>query len=108
MHMSHGVRALNLCTVWEQAKLLNIAYLIVDRLPDLKIIELHGYDDKLIDMSHIFINSLSKLTFITISGCYKHGKLYDKRLRDLQKSSSRFFRTEVANTIDEDTIFIWL
>ncbi|CAF3946870.1 unnamed protein product [Rotaria sp. Silwood2] len=83
MLMSNGLRQLNLFTIWKQSNLLDIAYLIVDRLLDLKIIKLNGYDDKLIEVSHIFINGLSKLSFLTITGCYKHGKLYDIRLRDL-------------------------
>ncbi len=39
--MSNGLRQLNLFTVWQQSNLLNIAYSIVERLPQLQVIELH-------------------------------------------------------------------
>ncbi|CAF3721145.1 unnamed protein product [Rotaria sp. Silwood1] len=79
MLMSNGLRQLNLFTFWNQPNLINIAYLTVERLPHLQVIELDGNNYQLIQMSHILINGLSKLNFLTISGCIKYGKLYEKK-----------------------------
>ncbi|CAF4470815.1 unnamed protein product [Rotaria sp. Silwood2] len=68
------------------------------RLPHLQVTE----------VSHILINGLPKLKFLTINGEYECGQLYEKQLRDLQKSNTRSFRTEASNTIDKDTLFVWL
>ncbi|CAF4472188.1 unnamed protein product [Rotaria sp. Silwood2] len=108
--MSNGLRELNIFTAEteKQPNLINIAHLIVERLPHLQVIKVDGISDRLIEMSHILINSLSKLNFLTICGGIKYGKVYDKRLRDLQNSNTRSFRTEVPNTINEDTLLVWL
>ncbi|CAF4094562.1 unnamed protein product [Rotaria sp. Silwood2] len=108
MLMSNGLRQLNLITFWNQPNLINIAYLIVERLPHLQAILLDSNSNQFIKISHILINGLSKLNFLTIIGCIKYGKLYEKKLRDLQNSIIRSFRTEVPNTTDEDTLFVWL
>ncbi|CAF4364584.1 unnamed protein product, partial [Rotaria magnacalcarata] len=65
-----------------------------------------GTSDELAEMSHILINGLSKLNFLTISGCIKLGRFYDKQLRDLQNSTARSFRTEVPNTTGRDLLFV--
>ncbi|CAF5070606.1 unnamed protein product [Rotaria magnacalcarata] len=108
MLMSNGLRQLNLFTVWQQLNLLNVAYLIVEQLPHLQIIELHGGAREFIEMSHILMSGLSKLHFLTLHGILQHAELYDKKLRDLQNSSTRSFRTEGSNTINDDILFIWL
>jgi hypothetical protein len=108
MLMSNGLRQLNVFTVWQQSNLLNIAYSIVERLPHLQVIELHGTICETIEVAHILINGLSKLSFLTLNGFFKCGKLYDKRLRDLQNSNTRSFRTEVPNTRDETRLIVWL
>ncbi|CAF2849983.1 unnamed protein product [Rotaria sp. Silwood2] len=107
MLISNGLRQLSIFTAWEQPNLINIAYLIVERLPHLQVIELNGTSE-LAEISRILINGLSKLNFLTIGGCIKYGKLYDKQLRDLQNSITRSFRIEVPSTTDEDTVFVWL
>ncbi|CAF3006966.1 unnamed protein product [Rotaria sp. Silwood2] len=106
--MSNGLRQFNLFTAWEQPNVINIGYLVIERLPYLQVIELNGTNCELAEMSRILINGLSKLNFLTINGCIKHDKLYDKQLRDLQNSITCSFRTEVSNTTDEDTVFVWL
>ncbi|CAF4967810.1 unnamed protein product, partial [Rotaria sp. Silwood1] len=108
MLMSNGLRQLNLFTVWKQSNLLNIAYSIVERLSHLQVIELHGIVCEIIEVAHILINGLSKLSFLTLDGELQRGKLYDKRLRDLQNSNTRSFRTEVPNTRDGNILFVWL
>jgi hypothetical protein len=108
MLTSNGLRQLNLETFLKQPNLINIAYLIIERLSHLQVIELQGSNCEFIKMSHILINGLSKLTFLTINGCIKYGKLYEKKLRDLQNSITRSFRTEVPNSTDEDTLLVWL
>ncbi|CAF3685872.1 unnamed protein product [Rotaria socialis] len=108
MLMSNGLRQLNLFTVWQQLNLLNVAYLIVEQLPHLQIIELHGGAREFIEMSHILMSGLSKLHFLTLHGILQHAELYDKKLRDLQNSNTRSFRTEGSNTINDDILFIWL
>ncbi|CAF5156491.1 unnamed protein product, partial [Rotaria sp. Silwood1] len=70
--MSNGLRQLNLFTFWNQPNLINIVYLIVERLSHLQVIELDGNNYQLIQMSHILINGLSKLNFLIISGCIKY------------------------------------
>ncbi|CAF4447477.1 unnamed protein product [Rotaria sp. Silwood2] len=106
--MSNGLRQLNVFTVWQQLNLLNTAYLIVEQLPNLQIIELHGSAREFVEVSHILINGLLKLSFLMINGILGRAKLYDKKLRDLQNSNTRSFRTEVLNTRDDDILFIWL
>ncbi|CAF4993496.1 unnamed protein product [Rotaria sp. Silwood1] len=108
MLMSNGLRQLNLFTVWKQSNLLNIAYSIVERLSHLQVIELHGIVCEIMEVAHILINGLSKLSFLTLDGELQRGKLYDKRLRDLQNSNTRSFRTEVPNTSDGNILFVWL
>ncbi|CAF2892206.1 unnamed protein product [Rotaria sp. Silwood2] len=108
MLMSNGLRQLNVFTVWQQLNLLNTAYLIVEQLPNLQIIELHGSAREFVEVSHILINGLLKLSFLMINGILGRAKLYDKKLRDLQNSNTRSFRTEVLNTRDDDILFIWL
>ena len=49
-------------------------------------------------MSHILICGLSKLNFLILRGKYRCGKLYDKKLRDLHKSTARSFEKEVHKT----------
>ncbi|CAF4328177.1 unnamed protein product [Rotaria sp. Silwood2] len=108
MLMSNALRQLNLSPASKQPNLVNIAYLIVERLRHLQVIELQDINWQVTEMSHILINGLSKLNFLTISGECNCGQLYEKQLRDLQNSNTRSFRTEVPNTIDEDTLFVWL
>lgn len=107
---SNGLRQLNLFTVDDNGNSdwTNIAYFIVERLCHLEIIELHGMNDQLIQMAHILINGLLELKFLTFVGSLQEGHIYEKRLRDLQNSNTRSFRTEVPNTMDNDTVFIWL
>ncbi|CAM2716138.1 unnamed protein product [Rotaria socialis] len=88
--------------------LIKIGNLIVKRLSSLQVIKLESVNVKLIEMSHILINGLDKLSFLTIIGADHFGEIYDKSLRDLQNSNTRSFRTEAPKTIDEDTLFVWL
>jgi hypothetical protein len=110
MLMSNGLRQLNLFTTDdnEKSNWINIASLIVERLYHLQIIELNGMKDQLIQMAHILINGLSKLNFLTFIGSLQEGKIYEKKLHDLQNSNTRSFRTEVPNTKYYDTVFVWL
>ncbi len=108
MLMSHGLRQLNIFTGWKQPNLINIAYLIVERLPHLQLIELRGCDDELLEMSHILINGLEKLNFFSFRGLCGHGKCHEKEFRNLQNSNTRSFRTDVPNTVDADTFIVWL
>jgi hypothetical protein len=110
MLMSNRLRQLNLFTIDDNDKSnwINIASLIVERLYHLQIIELNGMKDRLIQMTHILINGLSKLNFLTFIGSLQEGKIYEKKLRDLQNSNTRSFRTEVPDTMYYDTVFIWL
>jgi len=110
MLMSNGLRELNICTAQtdKQPNLINVAHLIVERLPRLQVIKVDGVSDRMIEMSHILINGLSKLNFLTIHGGIKYGNVYDKRLRDLHNSNTRSFRTEIPNTSDEDMLLVWL
>ncbi|CAF4609135.1 unnamed protein product, partial [Rotaria sp. Silwood2] len=70
--MSNGLRQLNLFPAWQQSNLLNIAYSIVERLPHLQVIKLDGTVCEVFEMVHILINGLSKLSFLTLIGGYKH------------------------------------
>ncbi len=71
--MSNGLRQLNLFTNPFQSNLINISYLIIKRLPHLQVIELHSINRQVIKMSHILINGLEKLNFLTIDGCINYG-----------------------------------
>ncbi|CAF1327681.1 unnamed protein product [Adineta ricciae] len=107
--MSNGLRQLNLFIVWQQSNLLDIAYSIIARLPHLQIMEIHGYIYDVTEMSHILINGLEKLTFLTLNDIIRCGEVNEKELRAKQRIlNTRSFRTEVPKTIDDDTLFIWL
>jgi len=110
MLMSNGLRQLNLFTINDNGKSnwRNIANLIIERLYHLKIIELHGMEDQLIQMAHILINVLSELNFLTFVGNLEEAKINEKKIHDLQNSNTRSFRTEIPNTTDYDRVFIWL
>ncbi|CAF4350606.1 unnamed protein product, partial [Rotaria socialis] len=108
MLMSNGLRQLNLFPAFDQTNLIKIGNLIVKRLSSLQVIKLESVNVKLIEMSHILINGLEKLSFLTIIGADNYGEIYDQGLRDLQNSNTRSFRTEVPKTIDENTLFVWL
>jgi len=109
MLMSNGLRQLNLFIVWQQSNLLDVAYSIIARLPHLEIMEIHGHVHEVVEMSHILINGLNKLSFLTLNGISRCGEIYEKKLRDKQRIlNTRSFRTEVPKTINDDTLFIWL
>jgi hypothetical protein len=109
MLMSNGLRQLNLFIVWQQSNLLDIAYSIIARLPHLEIMEIHGHVDEVVEMSHILINGLDKLSFLTLNGISTCARIYDKKLRDKQRLlNTRFFRTDVPKTIDVGMLLIWL
>ena len=109
MLMSNGLRQLNLFVVWQQPNLLEIAYSIIARLPHLQVIEIHGHVYDVIEMSHILINGLEKLSFLTLNGILRCNKSYEKKLHDKQRIlNTRSFRTEVPKTIDDDILFVWL
>jgi hypothetical protein len=106
--MSNGLRQLNLFTDHNETNLINIAYLIVERLFHLEVIEVHGGGCQLVEMAHILINGLEKLTFLTLDGFCHHGKIYDKQLRDLNNSNTRSFQTEIPNIMYGELLFVWL
>lgn len=108
MLMSNGLRQLKLFTAYNQSNFLNAAYSIVERLPHLQIIELYDCFCEIIEVAHILMNGLSKLSFLTLIGQCEEGKSYEKRLHNLQNSITRCFRTEVLNTQSADTVFVWL
>ncbi len=87
--MSNDLRQLNLFTIDDNG-------------------ELNGIKDQLIQMAHILINGLLKLNFLTFIGSLQEGKIYEKKLRDLQNSNTHSFQTEVPNTMDYGTVFVWL
>jgi hypothetical protein len=109
MLMSNGLRQLNLFIVWQQPNLLDIVYSVIARLPHLEIMEIHGHVHEIVEMSHILINGLNKLSFLMlqdISGC---AEIYEKKLLDKQRIlNSRSFRTEVPNPTINDILFISL
>jgi hypothetical protein len=108
MLTSNGLRQLNIFPTSKQPNLINTAYLIVERLPHLQIIELTNINSQVTEVSHILINGLEKLNFLSILGEWECGQLYEKQLRDLQNSITRSFRTEVPDTIAGDQLCIWL
>ncbi len=59
-------------------------------------------------MAHIFIDGLSELNFLTLDGSRDYGKIYEKKLHDLQNSNTRSFQTEIPNTMYRELLFIWL
>lgn len=107
--MLNGLQQLNLSIHGDRTKLINIAHLIVDRLPRLQVIELECGDDEVVEMAQILIDGLVKLNFVTLHVCMTYGSSYEKELRALCSSRTPSFRTEVVKFVtDRDTIFIWL
>ncbi|CAF0864554.1 unnamed protein product [Adineta steineri] len=107
MLTSNGLRQLNLFMDWKQPNLLDIAYSIVERLPHLQVIQLNGWFCEIIEVAHILINGLANLSFLILDG-FQEGRSYDERLRDLQNSNTRSFRTEIPNTETGCTLLVWL
>ncbi len=106
--MSHGLRQLNLCICSGHKNLTNLAHLIVDRLPYLEAIQLNMNDVELIEMASIFINGLSKLSFVALSGSTDIYSVYQKEIT-LCNSNTRAFRMEMSNEgINSNTLLIWL
>jgi len=104
--MSVGLRQLNLFTALDQSNLINIAYLIIERLSYLQVIELCGLTCELVEMPHILINGLSKLNFLILSGSYecdnRCGIIYGTKLRALQNSNTRSFRMVIINEVKQE------
>lgn len=108
MLMANGLRQLNLFFAWEQPNLLNIAYSIVERLPHLEVVELHGIVRELVEVAHILINGLSKLSVLILGGEFINAKFYDAKLRDLMNSNTRSFRTELFDRPTGSELLVWL
>jgi hypothetical protein len=97
MFMSNGLRHLNLFLDCKQSNLINIVHLILEWLSYFQLIELHCTDYPIIEMIYTLICRLWKLNFLTIRGEYTCTKLYDKKFRDLHKSTTPF-QKEAHNT----------
>jgi len=107
MLMSNGLRQLNLFYPSDQSNLINIAHLIVERLPHLQVLDLTCINSELTEIPPILIKGLSKLNFLIFTGPYSFGEVCDEELRDLKNSNNRPFRTKTLNTIRDDTLFVW-
>jgi hypothetical protein len=105
--MSNGLRQLNLLTGAGQTNLINLAHLIVERLPHLEAIQVNSDNIELIEMASIFINGLSKLSFVALSGCLEIASIYQKEIT-LCNSNTRSYRMEISIANNEETLFIWL
>lgn len=106
--MSNGLRQLNLFTASSQRNLINFANLIVDRLPHLEVIELNSNAVELIEMVSIFINGLSKLSFLAISGSAHVHTIYHKQIT-ICNSNARSFRMEMSTGgLNGYKLLIWL
>jgi hypothetical protein len=51
---------------------------------------------------------LEQLNYTQTDRGIEDGKIYEKRLRNLQNLNTRSFRTEVPKTIDEEILLVWL
>jgi hypothetical protein len=105
--ISNGLRQLNLLTGAGQTNLINLAHLIVERLPHLEAIQVNSDNIELIGMASIFINGLSKLSFVALSGCLEIASIYQKEIT-LCNSNTRSYRMEISIANNEETLFIWL
>jgi hypothetical protein len=108
MLMSGGLRKLIFAIPWKMPDKINTARLIVERLPQLHMIELHSSGRKLPIVLHTLINGLSELKCLISNGAALAGKRNEARLRDLQTPYTRSFRAEVHNTRHDDILLIWL
>ena len=104
---SNGLRQLNLITCSGHFNLINLSHLIVERLPYLEVIEING-DIQQIEMTSIFINGLSKLSFVTLSGFDEIYFVYEKEII-LCNSNTRSFRMEMSTGgFHGSKLLIWL
>lgn len=107
---SNGLRQLNLVTDSDQSNLINLGQFILERLPYLEVIEIHGCRQQieLIEMAFILINGLSKLSFIALSGFKEICLIYEKRIT-LFNSNTRHCRMEmITQCYYGNTLLIWL
>ena len=107
---SNGLRQLNLITYSGHFNLINLSHLIVERLPYLEVIEMNGdlQQIELIEMTSIFINGLSKLSFVTLSGFDEIYLIYEKKIT-LCNSNTRSLRMEMSTGgMNGRKLLIWL
>ena len=107
---SNGLRQLNLSTQSSQSNLTNLGYRIIERLPYLEVIELHGrlQQVELIKMVSMLINGLSKLSFVALSGSDEIHSIYKNDIT-LFNLNTRSFRMEMSNeSLNGETLLIWL
>jgi hypothetical protein len=84
-----------------------IIRLIVERLPQLQIIEVEGGDhQERPHLLHILINGLVHLAFLTVHCGVTAAKPTEIRLKALTTSQTRPFRSETFEKFDEGILFI--
>ena len=106
---ANGLRQLNLIPYSNQSNLINLSYLIIERLPYLEVIEMNGHLQQIevIEMAFVLINGLSKLSFITLSGLCEIDLIYQKTIT-LFSSNISSFRMEMATeSLNGKTLLIW-
>ena len=75
--------------------MIDVAQLIVKRLPHLEAIELNCDKAELITMFEIFIDGLSRLSFVALSGCADIDSIYENKLL-MCSLLIRFVRMEMS------------
>ena len=86
-----------------------IIRLIVERLPELQIIELDcGDRQELPHLLHTLINGLVHLAFLTARCGERAAKSTEIRLQALKTSHTPPFRSEIFQTFVDNILYIWL
>ncbi|CAF2642935.1 unnamed protein product [Rotaria sp. Silwood2] len=109
MLMSTGLQQLSLYMVWEHPAITDVAFSIVKQLPQLQVIELDFYNVQVPKTLDIFINSLPKLTFLTVHGVLEQDNQKFSRIRDFWKYGKRAYQTECYDPLDDEAVlYVWL
>jgi hypothetical protein len=109
MLLSVGLTKLVFCISYTIPTVMPIIRLIVERLPQLQIVELDcDHREELPHLLHTLINDLVQLTFLTvryIGGASNSALILLDTLKTLH---TRSFRSEVFDSSHETIVFFWL
>ena len=111
MLTSNGLQKLNLDTDSEHPDTIDIASLIVKRLPNLEMIELNCCNRQVSKTLHILINGLPRLNFIIFHGGWMDANDRHSTMCDLPKYSTRPCRMEYCNPLKYEgaaVLYVWL
>ena len=108
MLMTNGLRELIFRITSDTPNIIDIAHMIVERLPRLQIIQVHCHHPLLLKFMCILINGLNNLIFLIVECARPDNKLYELELLALRTANMRPFRTDTQVFEIEGFLRVWL